>query len=105
MIKPGFYLLLLVTTIIACTSPTKVVYRLTDDELAHLMLDMHLADVILHELPKGQRDSIQAIYWVKMKEVYKLSEEEIRDEIAKLETEPEKLKLILGHVKQVADSL
>ncbi len=89
----------------ACTSSQPQTYKLSDEELAHLMFDIHFADVILPELPGEQQDSIKVIFWKRMMETYHLTREEIQEEIDKLETEPEKLKMIIGRVKEMADSI
>ena len=69
------------------------------------MLDMHLADVILPELTGAYQDSIKGMMWERMEGIYNLSEEELKKEIKKLEDEPEKLKLIVNRVKELADSI
>jgi|SRR5687767_925811 len=97
--------LLLMLIGMACTTRGKEVYRLSDERLANMMLDMHLADALLVELPPDQQDSIKKVYWKRMEDMYQLSEEEIKEEILKLEKEPEKMELILGRVKQLADSI
>ncbi len=105
MIRSTLYLVILALSFIACKSSEKKTYRLSDDQLVNLMFDMHLADVLLTEFPKHQQDSIKAVYLKRMTEVYVLSEEEIHEEIHKLESEPEKMKLIIGRIKTMADSL
>ena len=89
----------------ACKDKIKHEYRLSDEELANLMLDLHYADALLADLSPEQRDSISILYWKRMMELYNLSETEIRNEINMLESEPEKMKLILGRVKEMADSI
>ncbi len=105
MINHSYCFGLLVMIFIACQSPEKKIYRLTDDQLVNLMFDMHLADALLTEFPKRHQDSIKVIYMKRMSEAYSLSEEEIQEEIDKLTSEPEKMKLVLGLVKVLADSL
>lgn len=97
-----FLTMLLLT---ACKDTVKNKYRLADDELANLMFDLHYADALLADLSPAQRDSISTLYWKRIMELYDLSETEIRDEINKLENEPEKMKIILGRVKELADSI
>lgn len=100
---PGLLLLFLLST--GCETKVVHSYKLTDEQLAQLMLDMHLADVILPELPVTYHDSIKEMMWTKMEGIYKLPEEELKKEIEKLEEEPEKLKLIINRVKELADSI
>src|SRR5687767_787387 len=76
------YILLLFITfhlIIACGSTEKKTYKLTDEELAHLLFDIHFADVILTDITPEQKDSLETVYWKKMSEIYDMSKEEIRE--------------------------
>ena len=90
---------------VSCLSAEKQTYKLSDDQLARVLYDIHYADVTLPSLTKLQQDSVKRLYWNQMEEVYKMSEAEIREEIKKLESEPEKFKIIIGHVKAMADSI
>lgn len=105
MTKHSFWLGFLILFFIACQSSEKKIYRLSDDQLVNLMFDMHLADVLLIEFTKHQQDSLKDVYMKQMSQAYNLSEKEIQEEIDKLATEPEKMKLIIGRVKMMADSL
>lgn len=105
MKKILFFSFIVMLFLTSCKDKVKNEYRLTDEELANLMLDMHYADALLADLSHEQRDSISVLYWKRMMELYDLSEAEIRDEIKKLESEPEKMKVILGRVKEMADSI
>lgn len=105
MKKILFFSFITMLMLIACKDKVKHDYRLSDEELANLMLDMHYADALLADLTPEQRDSISTLYWKRMMELYDLSEAEIRDEINQLENEPEKMKLILGRVKEMSDSI
>jgi len=91
---------------IACNSST--VHNsssLSDEQLANIMLDMHFADALLAEFSGQQRDSISMLFWKQMTQLYGMSEKEIREEVRNLELDPEKMKLILGRVKEMADSI
>ena len=103
MIKLKAFILLIL--FLACKEQSTYDYRLTDDKLARLLFDIHFADVILTGHTQEQRDSIMNTYWNKLEETYALSEPEIRDEIARLESDPEKLVVILGKVRVMADSI
>lgn len=105
MKKILFFSFITMLMLTACTKKIKHDYRLSDEELANLMLDMHYADALLSDLSPELRDSISALYWKRMIELYDLSETEIREEINKLEKEPEKMKFILGRVKEMSDSI
>ncbi|HUR31115.1 MAG TPA: hypothetical protein VMZ69_06760 [Saprospiraceae bacterium] len=101
----GILLLIIFNFLLACTATEKKTYKLSDEELARLMFDIHFADVILTDITPEQKDTLKTIYWKKMSAVYHLSEEEIINEIDKLESEPEKLMLIIGRVKELSDTL
>lgn len=89
----------------SCSPAEKQTYKLSDDQLAKVLFDIHYADVMLPSFTIAQQDSLRQIYWKHMEEIYKLSEAEIREEINKLESEPEKFKIIIGEVKAMADSI
>jgi hypothetical protein len=91
--------------IFSCTKVEKPTYKLTDDQLAKVLFDIHFADVMLPSLTIPQQDSVKQIYWNQMEEIYKMPESEIREEIKKLESDPEKFKVIIGQVKEMADSI
>jgi hypothetical protein len=101
----GFLLFSIFLLFVACNPKEKQTYRLSDEELARLLFDIHFADVILTDITPEQKDTLKTIYWKKMTSVYHLSEEEIREEIDKLESEPEKLMLIIGRVKSLTDTI
>ena len=97
--------LVLIAVLLSCKEQSSYEYRLTDDRLASLLFDIHFADVILKGHTQEQRDSILHVYWRKLESTYELSETEIRDEIARLEGDPEKLVMILGKVRMIANSI
>ena len=80
-------------------------YKLTDEQLAQLMLDIHLSDVIIPELSEKHQDSVKMILWKRLEDIYQLPESELKMEIDKLEDEPEKLKLIVNRARELADSI
>lgn len=91
--------------IFGCNPVEKQNYQLTDEELSLLLFDIHYADVVLPGLSRQQQDSIKIIYYEQLSKIYDMSVEELKKEISKLESEPEKMKIILGRVKQLADSI
>lgn len=100
------YLMLVMLAILACKPPeNKVPSKLTDEQLAHLMLDLQFSEATLPEFTKSRQDSLKQLYFRQFTSVYKLSEEEIKEEVRILEEDPAKLKLILDRVKILADSL
>lgn len=105
MIKSFFYLFIMLVLACGCETNVKPSYKLSDEQLAQLMLDIHLADVMLPELPAAYQDSIKEKMWERLTVIYHLSEEELKEEISKLESEPEKLKLVVNRAKELADSI
>lgn len=98
-------MVLIVLLLISCVATPKQKYRLSDDQLVDLMFDMHLGEVLLPEFPKHKQDSIKEVYMQRLTEAYGLTREEIREEIDRLSSEPDKMKLIISRVKMRADSL
>lgn len=82
-----------------------VTYMLSDEQLARLILDVQLGEVALHELTGTKQDSLKNLYWLRLAAVYKLSEPEIKEEIRKVENDPEKFKLIMDRVQTLSDSI
>ena len=100
------YLVLILLMIGACKQPEpKVIPKLTDEQLAHLMLDLQFSEATLPEFSRERQDSLKKLYFRQFASVYKLSEAEIKEEVQNLEDVPDKLKLILERVKFLADSL
>lgn len=91
--------------LLACSSSEKPAYKLSENEQINLLFDLHFADAILIELDPAHRDSVTQAYWKKMEERYGLTQTEIREEIKTLETEPEKMKLLIDRVREMADSI
>lgn len=98
-------IIIVMVAFLSCESPVKEVNRMSEEQLALVMFDMHIADVMLAGMTFQQQDSIRKLYWTKMEERYKLPEEELKHEIQKLESQPEKFKVVLGRVKQMIDSI
>lgn len=101
-----FFFLTILFSSIACNfAAEKKSSGISDEEIANIMLDIHFADALLAEFSVEQRDSISAIFWQRMTQLYGMSEKEIREEVTRLESDPEKMKLIMGRVKEMADSI
>lgn len=106
MVNKSLFLLILILGLFSCSPPPKEEKSsLKEEELVNLMLDLHLADIILPTLTGIEQDSFKTVYWKKLSGHYKLSEEDIRREILILESDPKKMKMILGLVKSRTDSL
>jgi hypothetical protein len=82
-----------------------VKYMLSDEQLARLMFDVQLSEVVLGEATAGAKDSLSSLFWLRFSEVYKLSKPEIGEEISKLENDLDKMKLIMDRVQEIADSI
>ena len=97
---------LMTMSLCSCKKPERNVdYKLTDEQFAHLMLDLQFSEATLSDFSKVKQDSLKDLYFHQFAQVYKLSEEEIKEEVRLLEENPDKLKLILDRVKILADSL
>lgn len=103
--KRNITLLWLVIFATGCHLSEKKEYRLSDEKMAHLMLDLQLADETLADLNTKQQDTIKLILEKKMQDIYHLTPDEIKQEIELLQTDPKKLKLIIDRAKQIADSI
>lgn len=82
-----------------------VEYKLTDEQLSNLMLDLQLTDVGLGEVNGIERDSLKSAFALRLEEVYKHPVDELKIEIRKLESDPEKLMLVMDRVQILLDSL
>jgi|SRR6187402_506499 len=80
-------------------------YALTDDQLAQLMFDVQLSDVAVSEATGTARDTLSELFWLRLTEIYKLSKPELMAEIRKLETDAEKMKIIMDKVQITSDSI
>ena len=96
---------ILIIMLIACKSADKKQYKLSDEELAHLMFDVQLAETTLSDLSPTQKDSIKILFDKRLAEVYKLSDAELKAEVDHLQSDPEKLKWVVRRVKEMADSI
>ncbi len=80
-------------------------YKLSDKQLADLIYDLQVSEVAIQGLLQEKKDSLSDLFWLRMTEIYKLSSEELKAEIARMETDPEKLKKIYDEVKAAVDTL
>jgi hypothetical protein len=80
-------------------------YTLTNEQMAHLMLDLQLSEVALAEVDGAKKDSLKNMLWLRYAEVYKHPKAELEEEIRKLETDPETLKAVMERVQVLSDSL
>ena len=63
MISKSLFFLILILGLFSCSQPkTEEKSALKEEELVNLMLDLHLADVILPTLTSIEQDSFKAVY-------------------------------------------
>ncbi|HZV69431.1 MAG TPA: hypothetical protein VFG10_07805 [Saprospiraceae bacterium] len=89
---------------VSCQS-SKYDFKLSDEQLAHLVLDLQLAEVALMDMSAQQQDSIKLFFEKKLEEIYHLPYSELKNEIDLLQTDPKKLKMTIDRAKQMADSI
>ncbi len=94
----------LISTSCAPKTP-EFVYKLTNEQLSNLMLDMQLTDVALGEVNGLERDSLQVAFRTSLEEVYGLPILVLANEIKNLESDPEKLLLVMNRVQILLDSI
>ncbi len=97
--------LIVIMGMAACQSSPKNEYKLSDERMAHLIIDLQLAEVALPDFGPLQQDSIKVLFKKRIEEVYQLSYDEIKSEIDLLQSDPKKLKWIIDRAKQMADSI
>ncbi len=83
----------------------KVEYVLSDEQLSNLMLDLQLTEVALGDVNGLRRDSLHDVFWARMEEVYKHPVPALEHEIQKLESDQEKLSLVMNRVQVLLDSI
>jgi hypothetical protein len=106
MMKPAMGLMFSLLVLMGCESGKRdVKYLLTDEQLSSLMFDVQLSEVALAELTEERQDSLRELFWLRFTEVYKHSVPEIKEEIRKLEEDPEKMKVIMDQVQVLLDSI
>ena len=91
--------------LVCCHADEYKTYRLSDERMAQLMLDLQLAEVTLPDLNPQQQDSVKLLFGKKIEEIYHLSYADLKKEMELLQTDPKKLKLIVDRAKQMADSI
>ena len=80
-------------------------YTLSDDQLVSLMLDLQMTDVLLPSVGPVQQDTLKKLFREQFSSIYKMTPEEIEAEVKLLQSDPEKLKMIMDRVKMKSDSL
>ena len=97
----GFFILLFVS----CKPSPGKKYKLSDEQLAHLMLDLQMTEATLPDLLPVHRDSLKILFDKRLEEIYKLSKEDLKMQMELLHSDPEKLKWVVDRTKEMADSI
>ena len=83
----------------------KVDYRLDTEQLIQLMYDVQWSDAAIANLTPERKDSLRTLFWGKLTTIYGLTENEIKDEIHKLESDPVTMKLVFDRIKEMSDTI
>lgn len=95
-----------VGSLLACKKgPEAKVYTLSDGQLANLVLDVQLTEAALGEVSGATRDSLKQVFWTGMEQVYKQPMNVLERDVRTLESDPEKLNLVMNQVQELLDSL
>lgn len=102
----GIGLLILFIFVIGCQSKQNTFSsKLSDEQLARLMLDIHLGEVAMPGLTTANKDSLRTIYMSKLEKQYNLTFSELQIEIEELEMDPKKYEMIVERMIAIHDSL
>ena len=90
-----------------CCKPQSTVTEstLTDEQLARMLFDVQLTDVILNEQKGLEQDTLQQLLRKRMTDIYKLSPEEIQAEIDNLNADPVRMKRVMVITRDMIDSI
>jgi len=99
------FIVYLVLLFISCKQSPPREYKLSDEKLALLLVDLQLAEITLPDLSPAEQDSIKALFDKRLEEIYHLSKDEMKKEIETLQSDPEKLKWVVDRAKNMADSI
>jgi len=83
----------------------KVEYKLSDEQLTHFMYDIQLGEAALSGVTTERSDTLKELLWTRLMTVYGLSRAEIKAEIEKLESDPEKMKAVFDSIKVWSDTI
>ena len=85
--------------------PEAPFYTLSDGQLANLILDVQLTEAALGEVSGERRDSLKYVFWTGLEKVYKHPVDILEQDVRTLESDPEKLNLVMNRVQALLDSL
>lgn len=80
-------------------------YRLNDDKLIHMMYDIQVSDAAIMGITGANADTLRDLFWTRLTTIYGLSREEIKEEMAKLESDPAKMKMVFDSIKVWSDTI
>ena len=80
-------------------------YKLNDDQLTHLMYDVQLSDAAIMGVSGHSADSLKTLLWTRLTTSYGLSKADIKSEIEKLQSDPEKMKTVFDSIKVWSDTI
>ncbi len=84
---------------------TPVEYKLSDEQLTHLMYDVQLSDAAITSVSGVHGDTLRELFWNRLSTIYGLSEADIKSEIQKLESDPDKMKSVFDSIKVWSDTI
>src|SRR5678809_722349 len=80
-------------------------YKLNDEQLTHLMYDVQLSDAAIMGVSGHNADSLKTLLWTRLTTSYGLSRADIKSEIEKLQSDPEKMKAVFDSIKVWSDTI
>lgn len=83
----------------------KVEYKLSDQQLTRLMYDLQWTDATITSISGQKADTLKELFWTRLTTIYGLSRSEIKSEVQKLESDPEKLKTVFDSIKVWSDTI
>ncbi|MCF8236632.1 MAG: DUF4296 domain-containing protein [Saprospiraceae bacterium] len=94
-------LLLVILGLCACSSPTQKM-ALSDEQLANLFTDIHVAKAAIQNAPPHIRDSLYEAYFLQICEIHGVDPDTLQHDMDVLTTDPERMEPIYT---RVVDSL
>lgn len=80
-------------------------FRLADESLVRLYMDIQIGELSLTGLDKPKADSLRSILFQRLETLYGMQTEQIQEEIRHLETDTDKMKWVLERAAILADSI
>ncbi len=103
---PGLSIVILLFFLMGCGGKsTSKGSSLPDEQMARLLLDIQLSELSMIGLEKDKKDTLRGLFLEKLSGIYKLSPQEIEQQIILLEQDPEKMNRMLFRIKELTDSI